>query len=450
MFIDALGYLMLAAACVLALALIVMVGRRMNRSDWIGTAIGLFWFVWLYGPLLIAAIGSLIIVTVAAFELDALEFVLFIWTMAMVVSCVAAPIGWSAKRARDRGLARRLLHHLERGVRLNVPMTPWLRALALNERRPFRQIILDLADRLDGGEPLSSALPSVAPLLDRRVADFLCSADSAGQLPAMLSAIADQQVCDDRQQARRQGPTAEWIAATCGVVFLMQIVLAVFITPKLEKLSEDFGSSAGALHLLGGTDDSYNWLILRVVVGLGLVSACVGIILHPVRRADSLWGVFRDWLASVPPMRWVDWNLGLSDACLLLAQTSRARVPLAVASRQAAFLPMNRPLRDQLERWSEVQSQGFQPAAAARVARLPEYLAAMLALAQDSHALPQAFSMLAKHYGERARRTLQAMRLTVVSVAYILIALNVAMIALGLFQMLVGLMWACVLQSLAY
>jgi type II secretory pathway component PulF len=456
MLLEEIGYLMIGAAAALTVALLVMIGRHLRWSDLWRYPSAVLWWLWCWLPQCVFALMIIGMIIAAIGDAPPLAVTTALLP-ALLGSSLLAAIGRQAKWARDRGLADRLLMHLQRALRLNAPLSPWMRAAARDEREPFRGVMIELADALDAGQPVGPALVAVVPSFDLRTSNLLSSADSLGRLPAMMRQVVEQQRRDERTLLRTSAMGFGWVFVSCVAMAIAITGVLIFILPKFGKIFEDFDAPPPPFfaHLfepepMDVLPPPGQLLLLGMLACLG-IAWLLGTHVGRGHIPRGLIQLLRDALVwAMPPLRQIDRDHGLGDVCLLLSQATLGHVPLSTAARHACFLPINEKLRRQVTEWSDLQTQGFLPAAAARVAGLPQYLQQMLALAHGSDSLPQALTMLAEHYHERAVIRLRIIRQSLVYSAYVVIAFLTACFAWWLFQSLVTLIWSCIHQSLTY
>lgn len=444
---------------VVVAALVVVVLWRLRKSarQWMPVLTEVFWWAWCWTPMVVfgLAIVWVLVLVLKTGSSDSMD--MSVWWLVIAVAVLISALGHRARGHELLTETQRLLAQIEIGIRLHAPLVTWLTLAARDERMPVARLMEQVVDRLECGESLSQALATNRQGVPERNFELLASAERFGRLPATLRVLMNQQRQEQRDQSLQHGPSAGWVALVAVGMFFPVLVFSSFIAPKFSRIFEDFGlvTRLYRLPLTGSEGLSVMWLI-NVIAPLILLSLLGVWRWQPKgsRRVNS-----REDVVSIASDR-VAWHLplqgalerdaGLADACLLLAQATDAGADLAPAAREASFLPINYVLARRLEDWSDAQTQGLPPAAAARVARLPRYFQQVLQLTQHSGAWPQTFDFLAEHYRQRGQTRLFLLRRVLLYVAYGLTIFTVAVFAWACFTPLVELIWRCVESSGCY
>ena len=101
---------------------------------------------------------------------------------------------------------------------------------------------------------------------------------------------------------------------------------------------------------------------------------------HPVRFSSLFGRGIRDRIVwATPVAHGIARDRGLADAFDLIAGAVQNGMPIDRAFAEAANLEINAALRDRFERWAQAILGGASLADAARAARMPRLVAAMLA-----------------------------------------------------------------------
>ncbi len=152
-----------------------------------------------------------------------------------------------------------------------LPIVQALRILVEQTDNPrFKRIITEIADDVDGGEKLSSAMERHKLFSPFYIA-MIKSGETSGSLDKVLNYLADEQEKDYAMMSKIKGAMiypAFILTALCGV----GIIMMVFVVPKITAILQETGGELPiATKILIGTSEfmvTYWWAILIFIIGL--------------------------------------------------------------------------------------------------------------------------------------------------------------------------------------
>lgn len=152
-----------------------------------------------------------------------------------------------------------------------LPIVQALRILVeQTDNRRFKRIITEIADDVDGGEKLSSAMERHKLFSPFYIA-MIKSGETSGSLDKVLNYLADEQEKDYAMMSKIKGAMiypAFILTALCGV----GIIMMVFVVPKITAILQETGGELPiATKILIGTSEfmvTYWWAILIFIIGL--------------------------------------------------------------------------------------------------------------------------------------------------------------------------------------
>lgn len=159
-------------------------------------------------------------------------------------------------------------------LRAGLPIVPSLEILLERRKhKAFRRALVDVRDRVRGGEALSDAFAAQGDLFPKLFAASLASGERSGELVVVLERFVAYM--HKVLAVRRKVVSALVYPAILLVFSLALIVLMVFyIIPKFDEFLQDFGTELPLItRALLGTANfcSDNWqTILLVAVGAGV------------------------------------------------------------------------------------------------------------------------------------------------------------------------------------
>ncbi len=152
-----------------------------------------------------------------------------------------------------------------------LPIVQALRILVDQTDNPrFKRIISEIADDVDGGEKLSSAMERHNVFSPFYIA-MVKSGETSGSLDKVLNYLADEQEKDYAMMSKIKGAMIypAFILTALGGV---GIIMMVFVVPKITAILQETGGELPmATKILIGTSKfmvSYWWAILIFIIGL--------------------------------------------------------------------------------------------------------------------------------------------------------------------------------------
>lgn len=155
-------------------------------------------------------------------------------------------------------------------ISANVPIVRALRILIKQtESIPFKVIISEIADEVEGGAKLSQVLGRYPQVFDDFFVHMIRSGETTGKLDETLNYLADQKEKDYDLNSRIRGAMIypAFIILALGVV---GTVMMVYVIPKLTAVLEEAGAELPiATRMLIGTSNFLSgwwWVILLAVI----------------------------------------------------------------------------------------------------------------------------------------------------------------------------------------
>lgn len=188
--------------------------------------------------------------------------------------------GWTAGlqflnrvKAKDLVIFSRQLSVL---IASTVPIVQALRVLVKQtENVVLQSIISEIADEVEGGVKLSSALGKHPKIFSNFFINMIKSGETSGRLDEVLNYLADQQEKDYDLMSKVRGAMIYPVFILSGLL-VVGIVMMVFVVPKLTEMLRESGAELPlTTRLLIGTSDfmvDYWWaLIIMVGAFIGAV-----------------------------------------------------------------------------------------------------------------------------------------------------------------------------------
>ena len=145
----------------------------------------------------------------------------------------------------------------------------------------FKQKIMDIAEAVEGGSPLSAALARHPKIFNQFFVSIVKSGEVSGELPEVLDYLADHLEKDHDFQSKIQGAMI-YPALVLVVVFVVIAAMFLFVIPKLGEVIKEMGAEIPLITqiILSASDFFRKW-------GLIVMAVFVALIVGIVRYAKS-------------------------------------------------------------------------------------------------------------------------------------------------------------------
>jgi type IV pilus assembly protein PilC len=157
-------------------------------------------------------------------------------------------------------------------LRAGIPILDALSTLTENVSHPLlRTVLLDIADALRSGSPLSDAMAAHSSSFPSYYIGILRSAELTGDLDTVLDQLADY-IERDLEARRAVRSALTYPAVICVMAVATVIILTAFVLPKFQEFFKSFDAKLPlpTRLLLGGTAFVQTWWL--VIMGVFVVS----------------------------------------------------------------------------------------------------------------------------------------------------------------------------------
>lgn len=359
--------------------------------------------------------------------------------MAICISIILLGVGgteMAAHAAARRRRAMEVLSFLEQSMQLNLPLPRMFGAMAESEKGrgafQFAEQMREAKSALESGAPLATAL-AVLPQIPRRILALIAAGERVGRLPQVLARLMQQ-----RRDAIARGalipPFYRTYPFVVGAAFIsVASMLIVFVMPKFKDIFRDFGAKLPySTQLLLDTADAVSPWILFVIPVL-VVLAMVSMIRYSLWRQLGIVESPGAWIANrLPWVGRVRMHGALGDVLQFAADAIEAGWPAQRAISEAALIPANSHLRQQLDEWNQGIARGQSMADAARDAGLPAILSSMLSTAVTTQDVAEVLRFVGRYFSMRFSRGLALAQAAVVPLFAMTMGAFVAWVALSI------------------
>ncbi|MBX3403616.1 MAG: type II secretion system F family protein [Phycisphaeraceae bacterium] len=352
----------------------------------------------------------------------------------MVVRAASERVGasWFGRRGRVR--AKDLAHftyQLGVFVSSQIPLGQGLATIA--EQEPagrFKDIITDIARRIDAGEQLAQAMDAHREALGTVYIQTVRAAERTGNLSKVLEHLSDML---ERGQETRQMVRGALMYPACivGALALALLFLVGFVVPRFAGMFEqrglDLPAFTRALMLFGTSIQSYFW-----AYGLGVAGAVYGL-----RRA---WAsprgrlVIDSMLHRVPYLHRILVGLAVGRFSRVLGVSLASGLGLIEALELSAGASGRPKLIADAERMAaKVRNGSRMSDALSDCPYLPGFAKRMLAAGEQSAQLPKMCEVVARHYDRETTHLTKNIGTVIEPVLIVAIAGVVLVVALAIF-----------------
>lgn len=157
-------------------------------------------------------------------------------------------------------------------ISANLPIVQALRIIVQqNEREALKNIVTDVADEVESGAKLSSALARHPQAFSDFFVSMIKSGETSGKLDEVLEYLANQEEKDYDLVSKIKGAMIYPIFIVCGLV-VVGIAMMIFVIPQLTSMLEASGAALPlSTRILIGTSNTmrnYWWLLLMLAAAL--------------------------------------------------------------------------------------------------------------------------------------------------------------------------------------
>ncbi|MBC7782881.1 MAG: type II secretion system F family protein [Burkholderiales bacterium] len=345
-------------------------------------------------------------------------------------------------RALRRRRARLVLNHLAAAVNLGLPLPAYLQAGAAIEDRGVRRRLMRLADLLERGTPIGTALHLSNGELDLRIPLMIEAAEKTGQLDATLQRL--NRPAESSDQNPIVGSAGIHLLVMVMTMYSVVFMVLIFVMPKFAEIFRDFSIDLPTTTqwLLSIPWEPLSLLIIPAfILTLAILARSAGGIISSTQR--------RYWYA--PLIDRVIWHTPLiarltrhatyADFAWIVGGAIATGHTVRDALSAADRVDVNSVFRQRLSKLQDGIHMGNDLAVAAAEARMPDLLVSLFKT-PGAVDLARALRFAASAYAARRNRIVISLQAVLPVLMTLLFAAAVAFIAIALFQPLVSLIEA--------
>jgi type II secretory pathway component PulF len=341
------------------------------------------------------------------------------------------PLGTRRSKRVKLGQLAHFTYQLGVLVSARIPISEGLVSIAQQEQEPrMREIITDLARRIESGEQLAIAMDHHRGALGDVYIEAVRAAERSGNLPRVLEHLSDM-LERSLETVRMVRSALMYPICVVSVLTLAVVFLVSFVVPKFAKMFQSRGQKlpvfTEALMALGQSVQDF-WYLYLVLIGgtiFGVRWAWRNQELRP--KIDAL-------LHKVPYLKSILVGLAISRFCRIFGVSLASGLGM-LESLDLAGKASGRPLlqRDVARMVAQVRTGGRLTDVLAGCGYLTAFAKRMLAAGEQSAELSKMCGVVSRHYDRETGHLTKNIGTVIEPVLIVGIAVMVLVIALAIF-----------------
>ncbi len=316
-------------------------------------------------------------------------------------------------------------------VSSRIPLSEGLHSIAEQERAGhFKDIITDIARRIESGENIASALSAHQSSFGEVYIETIRSAERSGNLTKVMEHLSE--ILERTQEMRSQVRAAlTYPLCVIGVLGLAVTFLVGFVVPRFATMFQQRGLDLPAFTralMLFGTSIQHYWFAYLIACALAIVG------LRSAWRNPRGQAIIDRLLHRIPYIRDILRGLALARFSRVLGLSLSSGLGL-IESLELAGKASGRPtLRADVSTMaSQVRTGGRLAEVLPKCPYLTPFTRRMLSAGEQSAELPRMCNVVAKHYERESTSLAKNISTIIEPVLIVAIAGVVLVIALAIF-----------------
>ncbi|MDP3901030.1 MAG: type II secretion system F family protein [bacterium] len=285
----------------------------------------------------------------------------------------------------------------------SVSLVESLRAIGRQtSNKQFAEIIVKLAESVEGGSQLSGALEEYPDVFSPFYVNMIKSGEASGELSEILERLADHLEREYNLTSKVKGA----MIYPAFVVVMAVIVLALmtfFVMPNISRVIQETGQELPLITriILGASDAFRSW---AWVPALFLIGA--GIALFQYRKTSKGKAMFDRWLLSVPLVSSFLRMVYLSRFAESLSTLVAAGVPIAESLRISSEVVGNEQYKEIIMAARDGVQRGDRMSSVLSLhpKDIPAIFAQMLEAGEQSGSVDKTLSNVSRFYEQEIQR----------------------------------------------
>lgn len=326
-----------------------------------------------------------------------------------------------------------VVRQLSTMIESGVPIIKALTIIAEGTTNPkLRDVVLDLRNTVEGGEPLHRAFRKYPDLFDDMFCNLVESGEKSGALENILKRLAAYMENMESIKGRIRKAMI-YPAAILTVAFGVTLLMLLFVIPQFKDIFDSYGAQLPAF--TQGVIDLSNFI--KENVFLIFVSLAVGVVafLETLKRNENFRYFIHRAILKVPvfgPL--ILEKIAISRICRTLAIMLSAGVPLVQALGNAAKTAGNLVFQKEVLRILTGVSAGERLGRLMRSSGVfPEMVAQLVEIGEESGTLEEMLNKVADFNDEETDNTINALSSLMEPAIMVILGLTVGSLVLAMY-----------------
>lgn len=338
----------------------------------------------------------------------------------------AADLNQIFSRINNRDIAV-FTRQLSTLIDANMPLAESLRTLAQQIEKPkFQKILTNVADLVEGGASLSTALAAQPELFTSFYIKLVKSGETTGKLQDTLNYLAQYLERVDSINSKLKSALS-YPAFVVFAMVVVGIIMAVYVLPQLLSIFEESGVTDLPIttRILIWTTNFINRYI--VVLGFALVSGSAALWHFLKTERGQAWA--DDFKIKMPRMGILIRNLYLARLAESLSTMIKAQIPILEALRITSDVVGNRNYQKiLLEAEDRVRAGGSMSEAFSRYEEMPPLFSSMISIGERTGKVDFMLEHISKYYKSESENQIETITQLLEPVLILILGAGVAIL----------------------
>ncbi|MEK7158397.1 MAG: type II secretion system F family protein [Patescibacteria group bacterium] len=315
-------------------------------------------------------------------------------------------------------------------VSSTVPIVRALRTLVLQTQNvPFKVIISDIADEVEGGARLSASLGKYPTVFDPFYIYLVRAGETTGKLDETLNYLADQKEKDYDLTNRIRGAMIYPAFIVAGLTVVGTIMM-IFVIPKLVDVLADSGAELplSTRILIGSSSFLQAWWWL---LALGILAVIGGVVMY--RQTPSGQRVF-DWTRiHLPIFGQIFQKVALTRFARTLSNLLKSGIPLGRSLELVSDIVGNVIYRDLIHATiAEVEAGHSIVTVFSKSSDMPIMVSQMMSVGEQTGKLDQILQSLADFYARELDNSVRNLVTLIEPLIMVVLGIAVGILVAGI------------------
>lgn len=312
-------------------------------------------------------------------------------------------------------------------IEADMPLAEGLRTLAQQTEKPgLKKIVMDVAQNVEGGSSLSSALGNHPKVFTTFYIKLVQSGEVSGKLQTSLSYLADYLERSQSINSKIRGALI-YPAFVVSAMIVVILIMGVYVLPQLLSIFKDSGVTELPITtriLMAGTEflNNYLYYILLVLIVGGFL-----IVRFLKTTAGKIW---RDnFLVTMPSLGKVVQNLYLARISESLSTLIKSGLPILDALHISSDLVGNENYRRIiLDAEENVRNGGNISEILSQHAEMPPLFSSMVAIGERTGKLDYMLEHISKFYKSESETAIGSITQLIEPILVLVLGFGVAIL----------------------